>query len=183
MNYYDLQMNAGRLLNDLSLDDICKEYKRKVFDLISLLQNRIAVFDFDGTLTEFKYSNGRLLPCKDDDLYEYSKEHSIYNNARLLKTMQYVVNECETDNVYILTVTVETLRESKEKIISYGFPSILKEHIIQVDNSTQKLEVLQDIHSKRNKDIIFVEDTVKTLLTAEENLPYVRGYHISSLII
>lgn len=124
-----------------------------------------------------------MLPCRDDELQDYCKEQSIYSNVRLLKTMQYVMNECEIDNIYILTVTVESLRADKEKVIARGFPNVLKEHIIQVDNSSMKNEALRSIYAERCKDIVFIEDTAKTLLNAEEELSYVRGYHISSLIV
>ena len=40
-----------------------------------------------------------------------------------------------------------------------------------------------DIHSKTQKNILFIEDNYKILLTVEENLNFVRGYHISSLLV
>ena len=41
---------------------------------------------------------------------------------------------------------------------------------------------LKELHTKYMKPIIFLEDTAKTLLDAEERFDFVQGYHISSLI-
>lgn len=178
---FDKYIMAGRLINDISLDDLSNIYKRKVLDLISLLQFKTIVFDFDGTLDEFKYTENKLLPCKDDDLYEYSKNNNIYENAKVLKTMQYVINEIDINNIYVLTVTVDTLKQKKLDFILKNF-NIKKENIIQVANSNEKMKVLMDLYIKTNKKIIFLEDTAKTLLNAEEQFDFVKGYHISSLI-
>ena len=48
--------------------------------------------------------------------------------------------------------------------------------------SLKKIDALIDIHNKKQKDILFLEDNYKILLTAEENLSFVRGYLISSLL-
>lgn len=178
---FDKYLMAGRIINNISLDELSNIYIRKVLDLISLLQFKTIVFDFDGTLDEFKYDKNRLLPCKDDDLYEYSKNNNIYENANILKTMKYILNELDINNVYVLTVTVDTLKNKKLEFIKKNF-DIIETHIIQVENSNAKIEVLKELYNKTNKEIIFLEDTAKTLLNAEEQFDFVRGYHISSLI-
>lgn len=53
---------------------------------------------------------------------------------------------------------------------------------MHTNGSAEKINVLKELHTKTGRDIIFVEDLYKTLLTAEENLDFVQGYHISSLI-
>lgn len=178
---YEKYISAGRLINDICIDDLANEYKRKVFNTISFLNFKTVVFDFDGTLTEFKYSENKLLPCKDNNLLEYSKEHNLYENVNILNTMKYILNELDINNIYILTVTVDTLKDKKEKCILQNF-DIKKENIIQVANPSEKIVFLKNLYNKTNKEIIFVEDTAKTLLMAEENLPYIKGLHISSLI-
>ena len=45
-----------------------------------------------------------------------------------------------------------------------------------------KIELLKEIYAKENKKIVFVEDTIYTLIAAEENLNFVEGYHISCLL-
>ena len=71
-------MEAGRMLVDYSvLDEYAQTYKRKVLDLITLCHNKVVIFDFDGTLVEFKYAADRLLPCRDDDLNEYFANNEV----------------------------------------------------------------------------------------------------------
>lgn len=181
-NEFEKCISAGRLQNEISLESLSSAYKRKVLDTISLLKFKPAVFDFDGTLTEFKYTEGRLLPCRDDGLYEYSKDNNLYSNVNILKTMQYTINELSPDDVYVLTVTVDTLKDKKEKCILHNFDNIKKENIVQVSSPAEKLEFLQSLYEKRQEKIIFVEDTAKTLLNAEEEFSFVQGLHISSLI-
>ena len=45
-----------------------------------------------------------------------------------------------------------------------------------------KRTLLKQLHEQENKPIIFVEDTIYTLIAAEDNLDFVYGYHISSLL-
>ncbi len=175
-------INAGRMLNDIDISSLKEEYIRNVLDLISLLKFKTIVFDFDGTLTHFDYANDRLLPCKDNDINEYSKLHNIYENVKIPKTMQYILNELYEEDVYILTVTQENVEKGKNEAIKKFFPTIKEENVIHVRNSKEKLEKLKEIHDKHNREIIFVEDTAKTLLNVEETYDFVRGYHISSLI-
>ena len=84
-------MEAGRMLVDYSLlDEFAQIYKRKVLDLITLCNNKVVVFDFDGTLVDFKYDDKHLLPCKDDELNEWFKTNNFYNKAQLIKTMEFL---------------------------------------------------------------------------------------------
>ena len=181
-NELDNIIQAGRILHDKSLDEISSLFQRKVLDTVSLLKFKTVVFDFDGTLTEFKYNTERLLPCRDDELQEYCKTENLYANAKQLETMQYIIERLDPDDVYVLTVTVDSLQNNKEKFISSKYPTIKKEHIIQVSDSSKKNEVLQRIYDECKMEIVFVEDTAKTLLNAEETLPFVKGIHMSSLI-
>lgn len=179
---YDAHINAGRTVNDISIQDLAETYKRKVLDAISKLKYKIAVFDFDGTLTSFRYANEKLLPCKDAELHEYCKEHNLYDNATILRTMQYIINELDADDVYVLTSTVHTLRKNKDRCIHANFPTIASDHIIHTRGSDEKLEVLDSIYAEHKKPIVFVEDMYKTLLNAEENFDFVTSLHISNLL-
>ena len=179
-------MEAGRILVDYSiLDEYAQVYKRKVLDLITLCYNKIVVFDFDGTLVEFKYAADRLLPCKDDDLNEYFEHDDYYQYCKALKTMRFVIEvlfPIDTSELYVLSVSKPNVKEPKLNSIKNIFPEILTDNVYQVDNPDEKMKVLEELHNKHNKDIVFIEDTAKTLLIAEETFPFVKGYHISSLI-
>ena len=39
------------------------------------------------------------------------------------------------------------------------------------------------LHTKFGEDLIFVEDTFKTILNAEEAMPFVHGIHISEFLV
>jgi len=182
MDNVDAKMNAGRIENEISLESLANSYKRKVLDAISYLNFKINVFDFDGTLTNFRYASDKLLPCKDYELQIYCKEHNLYENAEALKTMQYIINELNPEDIYVVTSTVPSLIENKDRFILSHFPTIKKDHIIHTKNAEEKLAVLKKIYEERQKQIIFVEDLYKTLLNAEEQFDFVRSLHISNLI-
>jgi len=164
------------------MENLFKQFKDNVEYFIDLCHGKTVVFDFDGTLTRFQYSFDRMLPCKDADIEEFTRAGgNIYENVYILKTMKYVMPRLDKDDVFILTSTVPSLREIKNRIIIQHF-GISRERIIHTGSSGEKLRILKDIYSQIKKDILFVEDNYKILLTAEENLPFVRGYHISSLL-
>lgn len=163
-------------------DTLFEQYKKNVSDLIDLCRTKTVVFDFDGTLTRFFYANDRMLPCKDAEIEEYTKSGgNIYENIYILKTMQYVVSHLNKDDVFILTSTVPSLRDIKNKIIIQNFELPL-EKIIHTNRSSEKLGVLDKMHHQLKKEIIFIEDNYKILLNAEEAFDFVRGYHISRLL-
>lgn len=164
-------MNKGQMLHDFSiLDELAYKYKKRIIELVSLLQFKIVVFDCDGTLTAFQYTPSKLLPCKEDELEEYSKEHNIYDNARVLKTMKYVISRLEPDNVFILTNSYNTIVDKKNSMILSNFSTIKKENIIHTKSAEEKIEKLKELYVKYGKQIIFVEDTATNLQLAEENL-------------
>ena len=73
----------------ITLTELTENYKKNINNLLDLLRNKVAVFDFDGTLTALQYTPDRILPCKDAELHEYSKKYNIYHNARTLDTVNY----------------------------------------------------------------------------------------------
>lgn len=179
-------IEAGRILVDYKvLDEFAEAYKRKVLDLITLCHNKIVVFDFDGTMVEFKYAENTLLPCKDDDLNKYFEDHNFYKDAKMLKTMRFVIEvlfPIDASELYVLTVSQPNVIVPKTKRLKELFPDVYNDNIFHVSNTNAKMQVLKDLHEKHGKDIVFIEDTASTLLKAEEAFPFVRGYHISSLI-
>ena len=173
---------TGRTLNDISLDELSCLYKRRILDIITKLQNGIVVFDFDGTLTEFKYADKTLLPCKEEDLHEYSKFGNIYENIYILKTMQYIINQLNPDKIYVITNSATAIKDKKNSVISSGFPTVKKENVYHTRNVKEKLDVLAMLYNKTEHKILFVEDMVSTLQMAEEKYNFVEGVHISSLL-
>ena len=86
------------------------------------------------------------------------------------------------DDAYILSVSQPNVCAPKLARIKKDFPIFNEENIYQVRNADEKMMVLKMLHEKHGKDIVFIEDTAKTLLNAEERFSFVHGYHISSLI-
>lgn len=170
---------------NIRLNDLLKMQEAKINKLIRLCSEYIPVFDFDGTLTEVAYTDyGRLLPCKDDDIGIYCETKDMYANANCLMTMQYVFQNIDLCKAYILTKSFESVDKHKNNCIIRNFPDFRKENIIHTRSSDEKLVWIQRIYEKygSNKKVLFVEDTLKTLLNAEEQLNCVRGFHISSVI-
>ena len=164
------------------LKELFSQYEENICNLIDLCKGRSLAFDFDGTLTRFQYTKERMLPCNDEDIEKYTKSGgNIFKNIYVLKTMKYVISQLSKDDVFIVTSTVPSLRESKNKLIFEHF-NISYEHIIHTNGALNKIDALVDIYNKTQKDILFVEDNYKILLKAEENLNFVKSYHISSLL-
>ena len=165
---------------DTKLSFLFEEYKKNIENFIFLCQGKTVAFDFDGTLTRVQYAQNSLLPCKDEDIEAYTKSGgNIYHNIYVLKTMEYIVSQLEKNDLWIVTSTVPPLRPIKNKIIVEHF-DLLPERIIHTNSSNEKLKVLEDLHQKTNKTILFVEDNFKILLKAEESMNFVRAYHTSS---
>ena len=166
-----------------NLTTLANRFVAHIQKIVEKLQGHVVVFDFDGTMTEFHYAESSLLPCKDDDIYEYSKTHNIYANARMLATIQYVIEQLDPNLVFVLTRTEQTLIGKKNECIYENFPSIKKENIYHVQLADEKLRVLESIHQHFGTNVVFVEDTFKTILNAEETMPFIKGIHISSFLI
>ena len=165
-----------------NVNTLASMYVSRIESILAELKGRKVVFDFDGTMTEFHYAETSLLPCRDDEILEYSKEHNIYENARMLATMQYIIANLDPKDVFVLTRTEVTLIEKKNEAILANF-QMLPEHIYHVQDANNKLAVLRNLHKEYDTNIIFVEDTFKTILNAEEAMPFVKGIHISSFLV
>ncbi len=170
----------------------------------NFLNDKVVVFDFDGTMTAFRYAafGTRMLPCLDSEIYEHSKTHNIYagayvpqnsndfekftangeHAARMLRTMQWLISNLPKENVFVLTRTELTLVDQKNEAILANF-DIRPENILHVQDSNRKLDVLDTIHKRCGSDIYFVEDTFKTQLNAEEAMPFVHGINISEFLV
>ena len=156
-------------------------------EFLENVENKLYVFDWDGTLTEFKYGGKKLLPCRDDQVADYSRKgRNIYKNARVLECMKYLINKLPEKQVYILTRTELPLIDMKEKCIYKHYPFLekLEGHVIHVQDSNNKLNEIEKLHETTGKEVVFVEDTFKTILNAEELIPACmdENYHISSFL-
>lgn len=180
-NYNNHNKN-NNLTNIIELNQLSKLYEQRVNNIIQRLQGKTVVLDFDGVLTEFKYTENGLLPCKEVELYEYSKNNNLYENVYISKSMQYILDKVNVEDIWVLTSSRETLINNKEHIIKTYFPMIKLNQVIHTENAKAKIIKLKEIYEITQKEITFIEDMAPTLTDAEETYEFVRGLHITSLI-
>lgn len=166
----------------MTIEMLANAFIQNTLSMLDRVKDSITVWDWDGTLTKFKYAEKSLLPCRDDEIYEYSKAHNIYADAKILAVMQYIISQLPKERVFILTRTEMTLIDKKNESILKHF-DVLPENIYHVQDAHRKLEVLDMLHTRFGEDLIFVEDTFKTILNAEEAMPFVHGIHISEFLV
>lgn len=166
------------------MQDLLAEFVKNINDFIELCQGKTVVFDFDGTMTRFEYGQDKMLPWKRAAVAPKTKAGgNMYQNVQVLRIMQYIIGQLKPQNVWVLTATsVLEMRPQKNAVIMQKF-QIPENRIIHTDNDEQKIEVLRRLHAQEGKEIIFAEDTVNTLLTAEDKLDFVRGWHISMFLV
>ena len=165
------------------MNELKDAYEDRINSIIKSLENKIVVFDFDGTLTELKYDSNRLLPCNQNDIEDYSIKHNtIYNRLRVLKTMQYIMARLSSKNIYVLTTTTPSLIRGKQIAIMDNFPNIEYDNVIHVFKDDVKVAELEKIVKNHCKEVVYIDDNLYTLLKVEETLEHVTGIHISSLI-
>lgn len=181
-NNYTNHNQNNNLISILELNQLSKLYEQRISNIIQRLQGKTVVLDFDGVLTEFKYTEKSLLPCKEIELYEYSKNNNLYENVYISKSMQYILSQIKSENIWILTSSRETLINNKEHIIRTYFPMIKLDQVIHTENAKAKIIKLKEIYEITQKDIIFIEDMAPTLTDSEETHDFVRGIHITSLL-
>lgn len=167
------------------INEITKSLAENILDKIDFLKDKIAVFDIDGVFCRFHYTEGdHLLPCKDADLGTFLVNHNMYNFAKPLKIMQYVVNSLNPDNIFTLSTATIPAKAQKNEWLSKHYPKIKKEKIIYSKNDMEKLEFLKEILANHpDKTVVFIEDTAKTLLNSQEAYPNLYCLHISSFMI
>ena len=188
MHLYDRYISAGRLENDISLEKMTNDLKRTVMDLCTKSINGILVLDYDGTMVEFKYAKDSLLPCLDDEIDKYAAAgNNLYKDPMIITAIQYVINEYimahpNGPGPYILSKSFKEVMPFKKEAINKQFPEIKDENIIQVESTDDKNAVLENLYNQYKKQIVFVEDTAKNGLNAEEKFDFVTAYHISSLL-
>lgn len=153
-------------------------------ELIEKLKGKLVFFDFDGTLSEFRFFD-KVGPetVTGELLYKFSFEN-VYDNVRPLSVMQQTIANMNPENVYILgAITINHEIEEKYKWLVKYYPTIKKENIIFVNSADSKLGILEAYSKKFNmksEDIVFVDDMHYTILKAEE-LGF-TAYHPSSFI-
>lgn len=157
--------------------------RRRLDDLAEQMKDYLVVFDIDGTLCRFKYTDGdSLLPCNNDDLSKYlSYANNMYTYAEPIKSMQYLINRLDSSKVMTLSTAVPMAVLLKIDWLEKYYPNILPSNRFWTKCDEDKLKVLQKL-SKDNK-VLFIDDSYKTLLFIEENDKSIKLMHTSMFIL
>ena len=187
-NNADRFLQTGRILYEEDDMILIKELvEKKIKEKIENLKDKITIWDIDGTLCKFHYTGDdsrELLPCNDDDLKTFLKTHNMYNNARPLKIMQYIVNSLNPDLVYTLSTSIELAKLQKDEWLKTFYPKIKKENIFYSSSDGEKLIILEQLLlANKDKQLVFIEDTAKTLLNVEEKFKDIELQHILSFMV
>jgi 5'(3')-deoxyribonucleotidase len=186
-NLADMRMQPGRMLYEDDMMEVMSQLKAKISEKVVDFQNKIVIFDIDGTLCEFKYTkkdSTKLLPCRDDQLSEYLKSYDMYDNAEPIRIMQYIIRQCDPESIYTLSTSTEPAKIQKNAWLRKYYPYIKKDHIFYTANDSEKLDVIRKLMlDYPNKQIVFVEDTARTLLNVQEKYPQILVQHTSSFIV
>lgn len=153
--------------------------------MIKKLKEKYVFFDVDGTLSEYRYDDKlygggcSLLGCQslEDLLF-----NNLFYNARPLKTMQNIIENLDSDKIFILgAVTTNTEIDQKYLWLNKYFPNIKRENIFFICSTMLKPEVIVEYCKHYNldiKNVVFVDDRIDVLRKAEEM--GITAYHPSS---
>lgn len=153
--------------------------------MIEKLRDKYVFFDVDGTLSEYRYNDklyGRGCPELGCQSLEDLLFNDLYYNARPLKTMQRIINELDSNKIFILgAITTNTEINQKYRWLSKHYPSIKMENVFFICSTLLKPEVIIECckHYEIDiKDVVFVDDRIDVLRKAESL--GIKSYHPSS---
>lgn len=155
--------------------------------MIEKLKDKYVFFDVDGTLSEYRYKD-ILYGGGCFELGCQSLEDLLFGNlfytARPLKTMQNVIQNLDSDKVFILgAVTTNNEIEQKYKWLEENYSNIKRENIFFICSTMLKPEVIIEYSKHFNiplNKMVFVDDRLDVLRKAEES--GITAYHPSSFI-
>lgn len=156
-----------------------------VKNMIEKLKEKYVFFDIDGTLSEYRFKD-RLYGGECSELGCQSLEDLLFSDlfykARPLKTMQRVIENLDSDKIFILgAVTTNTEIDQKYRWLSEHYPNIKRENIFFISSTLLKPEVIIEYCKHYNIDIkqtVFVDDRIDVLRKAETL--GIDSYHPSS---
>lgn len=153
--------------------------------MIEKLRDKYVFFDVDGTLSEYRYNDklyGGGCPELGCQSFEDLLFNDLYYNARPLKTMQRIINELDSNKIFILgAITTNTEINQKYRWLSKHYPSIKMENVFFICSTLLKPEVIIECckHYEIDiKDVAFVDDRIDVLRKAESL--GIKSYHPSS---
>ena len=141
--------------------------------MLSKLKGKYVFLDLDGTLSEYRFNdhisgNNGFAGQTWEELFF----GDVFVSNRPLKTMMKLVESLDSEKVFILgAITTSHEMDEKYEWLKKYYPTIKRENIIFVSNSSYKLVALE-LYAKRlnvkKKDIVFIDDKHTTLREVEE---------------
>lgn len=155
--------------------------------MLNKLKDKYVFFDLDGNLSEYRY-NDKLYGGMSPELGCQSLSDLLFSNlfskARPLKTMQKIVENLDSNKIFILgTIVTNHEAEQKYKWLDKNYPNIKKDNIIFISSTMMKPNVILEYIKKLNiniKDVVFVDDRLDVLRKSEEL--GITAYHPSSFM-
>ncbi len=153
--------------------------------MIEKLKDKYVFFDVDGTLAEYRYNDH--VSGKNDfggQTWEELFFGDVFVKNRPLKTMVHLVEQLNPEKIFVLGVitTNHEIDEKYEWFVKY-YPSIKRENIIFVANSSLKIIALEQYAQKLNvskEEIVFIDDKHETIRQTEE--AGFKSYHVTSFM-
>lgn len=153
--------------------------------MLEKLKDKYVFFDVDGTLAEYRY-NDHVSGGNDwgGQTWEELFFGNVFVNNRPLKTMVHLIEKLDANKIFVLGV-ITTNHEIDEKYEWFAkyYPSIKRENIIFVADSSLKLIALEQYAKKLNiskEDIVFIDDKHATIRQTEE--AGFKSYHVTSFV-
>ncbi len=151
------------------------------------IKDKYVFFDVDGTLSEYRY-NDILYGGKCPELGCQSLEDFLFGElfykARPLKTMQKIIENLDSDKIFILGAVVTNNEiEQKYKWLNENYPKIKRENMFFINSTMLKPEAIIEYSRHFNiplEKIVFVDDRLDVLRKAEEY--GIALYHPSSFM-
>lgn len=160
--------------------------KQRLDELINHLKKGICVFDIDGCLCRFQYTKNKdnLLPCANDDLINYlSWENNMYEYAEPIISMQYIINNLESEKIMTLSTAVPIAILLKNDWLNKHYSKIKKENRMWTKTDFDKIKILKKIRKEYDGEIFFIDDSYKTLLIVEEMKLDITLIHTSQFLV
>lgn len=153
--------------------------------MLEKLKDKYVFFDIDGTLSEYCY-NDHVSGGNDwgGQTWEELFFGDVFVKNRPLKTMVNLVQQLNPEQVFVLgAITTSHEIDEKYEWLAKYYPSIKKENIIFVADSSLKLIALEQYAKKLNipkEKIVFIDDKHATIRQTEE--AGFKSYHTTSFV-
>ena len=135
-------------------------------------ENTVVVFDFDGVLGSYEYTDrNHAVNIPDEEWENYVEDFHPFENKEQLrpfKTIQKFINGKDLTRIYMCSVASGEIEENAKRKFAMEKYHIPTKNIFFVKSKKNKIDILRQLHETKYPDlkenqIAMVEDTVATL--------------------